>query len=360
MNLKQKLGLFIPLGLFIFGLYLSVIDSGLSGYILSIAVFLLAIGVRSFNQLKGSTFTLSIISIVILSLHHPEYFLSIGNFELKVLMVPLLQIIMFGMGTTISINDFKEVVKSPKSVIIGVICQFTIMPIVGLTITFLFDLPSEIAAGIILIGSSPSGLSSNVMAYLAKANLALSVTLTTIATLIAPIMTPLLMKLLAGQYVPIDFWNMMWGITKIVLIPVIAGVIFNKILHGKSVAINKVMPIISMLAVIFIIAIIIAMGRDNLMEVGVVLFVACIIHNIAGYTIGYQSAKLLKMDEQSARTVALEVGLQNGGLASGIALQMGKAATLGLAPAIFGVVMNVTGSALANWWKEKPINQEVE
>jgi BASS family bile acid:Na+ symporter len=260
---------------------------------------------------------------------------------------------MFGMGTAISFQDFSQVIKAPKAVLMGLICQFSIMPLVGLSLVTIFGFPPEIAAGVILIGCSPSGLASNVMVYISKANLALSVTLTTVATLLAPLITPLLMKLLAGQIIPIDVGSMMWGITKIVILPIIAGLLFNKLLQGKTDWFDKAMPKVSMVAITIVIAVITASGRDGLLSVGMALLCASLIHNCLGYILGYWSCRLIKMDERTCRTIALEVGLQNGGLASGIALQMGKVATVGLASAVFGPTMNITGSILASWWRDK-------
>jgi BASS family bile acid:Na+ symporter len=355
-------------------------------------------------------------------MNYPQLFQQIGDFDLKKSIVPLLQIIMFGMGSQLSIKNFADVIRMPRGVIIGIVCQFTIMPIVGVSIARAFGFPPEIAAGIILVGSSPSGLASNVMSFIARANLALSVTLTAVATMLAPLMTPLLMKLLAGQYVPIDFWGMMLSIVNIVILPIVAGLIFNAIGYGltkwRSVVLqaivylliilaknflnfqindvsfqqflsstamdmlwfsllpiiaaltfryyargrkgwlDKVMSFVSMLGIGVIITIITAAGRDSLMAIGMALVLACLIHNLAGYFLGYWGCRLLKMDEKSCRTIALEVGMQNGGLASGIALEMGKVATIGLAPAVFGPMMNVTGSSLATWWRAKAEQEE--
>ncbi|MDH3711937.1 MAG: bile acid:sodium symporter family protein [Cyclobacteriaceae bacterium] len=313
----------------------------------------LALGFRSSDLLKGFSYTTIIFAAVTAAMFYPEYFRTFGDYELKELIVPLLIIIMFGMGTAMSFSDFVGVIKMPKGVLVGVICQFTIMPILGFSIAYMFGFPPEIAAGVILIGSSPSGLASNVMAYLAKANLALSVTLTAVATLLAPLMTPFLMKTLAGQLVPIDFLGMMWSIVKIVIIPIIAGLIFNKIFHGKAQWLDKAMPIVSMAGIAIIITIITALGRDDLLTIGIALVFAAIIHNAAGYLLGYWGCRLLKMPERDCRTIALEVGMQNGGLATGIAVEMGKEATIGLAPAIFGPWMNISGSSLATWWRDK-------
>ena len=333
-------------------------QTAFTGPTLTIFFSCLALGVRGWENLKGFSFTIWIFAAVSVSMFYPEYFRTIGTFELKALIVPLLQIIMFGMGTAMSLKDFAGVVKMPKAVFIGLICQFTIMPLVGISVATIFGFPPEIAAGIVLVGSSPSGLASNVMAYLSKANLALSVTLTAMATLLAPLMTPVLMKLLAGQLVPIDFWGMMWGIIKIVILPISAGLIFNRLAHGKANWLDKAMPVVSMVGIAVIITIITAAGRDSLLEIGLALILASFLHNMAGYFLGYWGCKLLKMDARSCRTIALEVGMQNAGLASGIALQMGKVATIGLAPAVFGPLMNITGSSLATWWRGKPTGEE--
>ena len=306
----------------------------------------------------------------------------------------------------------------PKGVIAGIICQYTIMPLVGISVALMFNFPPEIAAGIVLVGSSPSGLASNVMSFLARANLALSVTLTAFATLLSPLLTPFLMKTLAGEMVDVNFWKMMLDIFNMVILPIIAGLIFNifslskvskrgiiiqlisyfliivlnnfiswktagisgvaffqgistdvfwfmllpvagafvfkYLARGDEEWLNKTLAFISMLGIGIIITIITAAGRDSLLEVGLLLILACFMHNMFGYGLGYSVARfVLRMNEQDCRTIALEVGMQNGGLASGLALQMGKVATVGLAPAIFGPMMNITGSSLATWWRNK-------
>jgi len=382
---------------------------------------LLAFGVRGNALSRGFSYTIMIFAAVSISMFYPELFIKWGQFELKATIVPLLQIIMFGMGSQMSFRDFAGVVKMPKAVLVGLVCQFTIMPIVGFTIATTFGFPPEVAAGIILVGSSPSGLASNVMSFIAKANLALSVTLTAVATMLAPLITPSLMKLLAGQFVPIDFWGMMLSIINIVILPIVGGLMFNAMAYGKEnlksrmiqglvylliiagknlilfqtselttgeaflqfgkdllwflilpvvaalffkkaaggnkVALDKLMAFLSMAGIGVIIVVITAAGRDSLMEIGLLLILACLLHNSAGYFLGYWICKLARMDEKSCRTIALEVGMQNGGLASGIALQMGRVATIGLAPAVFGPMMNITGSSLATWWRRKSENQ---
>jgi BASS family bile acid:Na+ symporter len=405
--------------IFVLTLFIEQVDFG--GLFLISGFVGLALAVRGFPFYKGFSYSLWIFTAVTIAMYYPQYLLSVGDFQLKLLIIPLLQIIMFGMGSQMSLKDFVGVIKMPKGVIAGVICQFTIMPIIGISIALLFNFPPEIAAGIVLVGSSPSGLASNVMSFLAKANLALSVTLTAVATLLSPLVTPFLMKTFAGEMIEVDFWNMMLGIFNMVILPIIAGLIFNifslskatvkekviqllsyilivilknfialktagiaisEFIHGTFVNIiwfmilpivaaylfkylakgnkeglSKVLAFISMLGIGIIITVITAAGRDSLLEVGVLLVLACFIHNMFGYGLGYSVARfLLKMDEKDCRTIALEVGMQNGGLASGLALQMGKVATVGLAPAIFGPMMNITGSSLATWWRGKKSN----
>jgi bile acid:Na+ symporter, BASS family len=322
----------------------------LSGWSLTLFFVSLSIAFRGNVLLKGLSFTVIIFAAVTLAMFHPDYLLQWGNFKLSSLIIPLIQLLMFGMGSSMSINDFAAVVKSPKGVVIGVLSQFIIMPLLGFTLASVTNFPPEIAAGIILIGCSPSGLASNVMAYLAKANLALSITITSITTLIAPFVTPLLMKLFAGALIEIDVMKMTWDITKMIIIPIGAGLIFNKLLSGKSKWLDDAMPYVSMFSIAFIITIITAAGRESLLKIGALLIVVALIHNIFGYLLGYWSGRLFKMPEKDCRTIAIEVGMQNAGLASGIAKEMGKIATVGLAAAVFGPLMNITGSALASWW----------
>lgn len=314
----------------------------------------LAIGIRSFQTLKGLSYTVIILAAVTTALYYPGPFVEINGFKLATLITPLLQLIMFGMGTSMSFEDFAGVIKMPKGVFIGVTSHFIIMPLIGYTLANLSGFPPEIAAGIILIGCSPNGMASNVISYLAKANLALSITITAISTLLAPFITPLLMKLLAGAFVEIHVLDMMWDITKIVIIPITAGLIFNKFLSGKAVWLDKAMPLVSMTSIALIIVVITAAGRESLLTIGPALILLVLIHNLSGYTLGYWSGRLFKMSERDCRTIAIEVGMQNGGLASGIAKGMGKMATVGLAPAVFGPLMNITGSILASYWHRKP------
>ena len=396
----------------------------LTGIFLIAGFIALATGVRGYQKLKGFSYTLWIFTAVTASMFYPQYFTSIGNFQFKSLIVPLLQLIMFGMGSQMSLSDFTGIIKMPKGVIIGVISHYIIMPLVGFTIAKIFSFPPEIAAGIILIGCVPSGLASNVMSFLAKANLALAVTVGAISTLLSPFVTPTLMKWLGGQFIEVSFWNMMLDILNMIILPIVAGFIFNLfakkgtsaksriiqliayvviiiltnlvfmkaknsgfsefLIHfaktmgwfyflpmvgamiisyyarGEFKFMEKILSMISMVGIAAIVTVITASGRDSLLQVGGLLIITSLLHNLTGYTLGYSLSWLVRMPEKDRRTIAFEVGMQNGGLASGLALQMGKVATVGLAPAIFGPLMNITGSVLANYWRGKPVKGEEE
>ena len=320
--------------------------------------FICAILFLGIPKLKGYAYSMMIFGSVAMALYFPQYFVEYDGFKFSTLIVPLIQIIMFGMGTSMSIKDFLGVVKMPKGVLIGVLCQFSIMPFIGYTLAKMSGFPPEIAAGMILIGCSPSGMASNVMAFLARANLALSITVTSVTTLLAPFVTPFLMGWLAGEFVAIDVVDMMFSIVKMVIIPIGAGLLFNYFLRGKAKWLDDLMPIISMAAIALILVVIVAAGRDSLLDIGPLLIILVIAHNLFGYVLGYWASRLFRLNEKDCRTIAIEVGMQNGGLASGIAKEMGKIATVGLAPAVFGPFMNISGSILASYWHKKPLPDE--
>lgn len=303
--------------------------------------------------MKNYVYTLLLIVAVSIAYFFPQYFIEINGFQLKELIIPLLQIIMFGMGTTMTYDDFLGVIKMPKAVIVGLACQFTIMPFLGFAIANSFNFPPEVAAGVILVGCSPSGLASNVISYISKANVALSITITSLATMLAPLLTPFLMKMLGGQFINIEFWPMVIDICKMIIVPIGIGFLINKLLKEHNSWLQKILPFISMGGITIILVVITAAGQKSLQTVGIALVFATIIHNVGGFILGYWGARLFRLPEQDCRTVAIEVGLQNAGLASGLAKAMGKLATVGIAPALFGPVMNINGSLLASYWSKK-------
>lgn len=314
---------------------------------------LLALGFQGYPILKGFSYTLFIFAASTFALNYPEYLVDYHGFPLKKLVTPLLVLTMFGMGIHMNLSRFVEIVKSPKPIVAGIFCHYLIMPGIGVALAMFSDLPPEIAAGIILVGCSPSGVASNVMAFISGGNLALSVTVTAISTLLAPLVTPLLMKLLANQLVPIDFWDMFWHIMEIVIFPVIAGLVYNRYAYGKLKWLDEILPIISMASIIFIVALTVSAGHNTLMTIGWLLILIVLVHNLLGYFFGYHISKWMGINEQDSRTIAFEVGLQNAGLATGIAAKMGYMATMGLVPGIFGSMQNITASVLANWWGRK-------
>ena len=422
-NNAYKIAMGFALLLLIITLIMAVTGNGAkTGPLLIIFFITLSFAVKGYQPVKGLSFTMWMFTAVTVSLFYPQHFISYGGFKFTLLIVPLLQIIMFGMGSQMSLDDFTGVIKMPKGVIIGVVAHYLFMPLMALSITMIFNFPPEIAAGIILVGCVPSGLASNVMSLLANANLALAVTIGATTTILSPFITPFLMKVIGGQYVSVDIWKMMLDILNMMILPIIAGFIFNLInvgketsrskliqmtsyfviimlanlihmkvkqtdftgyliacaksvglfyilpvvgamlfryfLKGDKLLMKKILSMASMVGIAIIVTVITSAGRDSLLKVGVLLLVMVLFHNIAGYFLGYSVAWLFKMPEQDRRTIAFEVGMPNAGLASGLALPMGNIATIGLAPAIYGPLMNVTGSTLASWWRAKPTKEE--
>jgi BASS family bile acid:Na+ symporter len=328
-------------------------DVPMAGPFLILFFIAMAIGFRGYPVLKGFSYSMVIFAAVTMALYYPQYFKEVNGFKLSGLIIPLVQLIMFGMGTKMGLKDFAGVIKMPKAVLIGLVGHYSFMPLMGFALAWVFGFPPEIAAGVVLIGSMPCGLASNVMSYLANANLALAITLTAVSTILAPFLSPLWMKLLGGQFIEVDAMDMMWDICKMVILPIGAGLIFNYFFKNTK-WLSKAMPYVSMFGIAFIIVIITAAGRDNLLTIGPALILCSLLHNTSGYMFGYWIGRLFNLSERDSRTIAIEVGMQNGGLASGLAKEMGKAATIGLAPAVFGPLMNITGSILASYWHRKP------
>ncbi len=327
---------------------------------LSAAMVSFALASGGYEATRKWSFLICLATAVVVGMTFPSWFISVGDFKLTRLFLPLLQLIMFCMGTTLSVADFARVVRMPAAVGVGLVCHFTIMPLVGFSLARLFGFPPEIGAGFILVGSVPSGLASTVMVFLARADVALSVTFTAIASLLAPIITPFLVQGLAGEMIHINAGMMMWDLTKMTVFPVMAGVAWHHWMQQRAQWLSRVLPYLSIVAIIAMTVLTIAVGRDNLLRLGIILIVACLLHSTAGYSLGYLVCRCLRMNEATCRTLAIEVGMQNAGMASAIAASLNKVATLGLAPIVFGPVMNITASTLANWWRAHPIEPEQE
>jgi len=417
-----------PLAKYLFGIAIVIVvisaapaildDPDVLKALVIVCAVVFAIILHFMPKLRGYQFTAWIIVAVTAAMLYPAQFLHVGSFDLrsKWLILAVVQLVMFGMGTQMSLRDFAGIMQSPRGVLVGVLCRFTVMPLVGWTLIKMFHFDPEIAAGVILIGSCSSGLASNVMAYLAKSNLALSVTITAMTTVFAVVLTPLWMKLLAGTLVEVKLVNMMLEIIKIVLVPigaallhdylkfaaargrktvfrlaivaaiwlgflalggwngiesaanaatataasifgfVLGAILFGVVYHRLTLRFKQLdarIPLLSMAGIVYFTAVTTAAGRDNLLQVGGLLFLVAALHNSAGYALGYGLARAAGLDKNSARSIAFEVGIQNGGMASGIAGAAGKLGTMGLAAAIFSPWMNISGSMLANYWRKR-------
>jgi len=387
----------------------------ISGVVLFILFYAVAFSAQKSERFKGLSFTLQIFAFVSFTLYFPEIFIDWG-FDTNKLVVPSIQLIMFGMGTKLDLKDFVKEFRKPVVVIAGTLMVFVLMPLAAILIIKVWNFPPEVAAGIILVGACPGGVASNVMTYLAKGNLALSVTVTTFATLLSPVVTPFLMMIFAGQLIEVDATSMMISIVNMILIPIFAGVVANKILYGKLEWVKKdfnmmvlavatfitglvlifipfpvvfrslqtglvlvawaitvvsvtivimrrtkgpedwmdiVLPKLSLVAIMMYIVIVAAHNKAALLTIGPALFLAVMAHNIIGYALGYGTSKALRLSDEDVRALTIEVGLKNSGLAVGLAYDVLKSASAVLAPLIFGTWMNISASSLASFWSQR-------
>ncbi len=260
----------------------------------------------------------------------------------------LLGIVMFGMGTTLRLGDFRLVLKRPGDVLVGAVAQFTIMPGLAYLLAKGFNLPPELAAGVILVGTCPGGTSSNVMTYLARGDVALSVSMTMTTTILAPVVTPLLTWWLAGAWVDISLGAMMLSIVKVVIIPIVGGILVNSLFGETVQKYNKLLPLISVIAIVLIVGGVVSVSSARILETGALIMVVVMLHNLLGYGLGFAIAKALHMDLAKAKAISIEVGMQNSGLATSLAmLHFGAAAAI--PGAIFSVWHNISGSLAANY-----------
>ncbi|MEI0603912.1 bile acid:sodium symporter family protein [Brachyspira alvinipulli] len=261
----------------------------------------------------------------------------------------LLMIVMFGMGLTLKLEDFKVVFTRPKDIIIGAIAQFTIMPLLAFLLSIAFKLPPELAVGVILVGTCPGGTSSNVMTYLANGDVALSVGMTSVSTILAPFATPLLTLLYAGQKVDVNAVNMFVSIVQVVILPIALGFIINKFFYKFTNSIKEILPLISVLAIVAIVAAVVSANSQRLMQVGYLVIIVVVLHNCLGYLCGYLLGKLFRLNNAKCKAVSIEVGMQNSGLATSLAATHFASMPLATVPgAIFSVWHNISGSIVAN------------
>ncbi len=345
----------------------SLIGVGILACIISLAAL------ASWSPLFSSAaFSLWMTASVAAPIFYPELFLVWYGFELKRTVNPFIMFIMFGMGTSLSLGDFKRVLLMPRVVIIGVSLQYTIMPLVGKLVAMsLASGNTDVAAGVILLGNVPAAATSNVMNYLAGSNVPLSVTMTALTTIVSPLVTPGLTQLLGGVYVRVDFLAMMISIMTIVVVPVALGVVVNKILtsigkmHASLAAVSsgvlRSLPRFVMFAMCAALAALTAAARGQLiygtMVTAIVLSV--IVHTVLGLCLGYWASRLFRLDEKSCRTIAFVVGMQNSGVAAGLALDVLKKPLASIPGVVCSIWQNLAGALLASWWRKRPPNDEL-
>lgn len=298
----------------------------------------------SFSAFVGKTFAVWVLLFAVLGFVFPDTFKFFGPY-----IVTLLGIIMFGMGLTLSLEDFREVVRRPVDVGIGVAAQFLIMPLLAVVLTKIIPMAPEVAAGVILVGCCPGGTSSNVMTYLGKGDVALSVACTSVTTLAAPLVTPFLVWFFASTYLPVDAMAMFISIVKVILVPLALGVLAQKLIPGVVKAAVPVLPLVSVTGIVLIVAAVVAGSKGAIATSGLMIFAVVVLHNGIGYLLGFTAAKLSGMPLAKRKAIAIEVGMQNSGL--GAALANAHFSPLAAVPsAIFSVWHNISGALLANYF----------
>jgi len=313
--------------------------------------------VAKVSQFAGNTFAFWVLFFALFGFFYPNGFTWIGPY-----ISILLGVVMFGMGITLTLDDFKQILKQPKKVLLGVSAQYIIMPLLAFSLAVLLQLPPEVAAGVILVGCCPGGTASNVITYLAKGNTALSVAITAVSTLLAPILTPLLTLLLASKWLPISAGSLFISIVKIVIIPIVLGILVRIFFKEQVERGIQVLPLISVIAIVAIVAAVVGLSKEKLMETGLLIFAVVMLHNILGLLIGYWIAKFFKLDVADQKAISIEVGMQNSGL--GAALAAAHFSPIAAVPsAIFSVWHNLSGPFIATIWgkeKNRPSHETID
>lgn len=271
--------------------------------------------------------------------------------------IPLLMIIMFGMGSTLKLDDFRRVLQLKRIVGLGVLLQYSVMPFTAFSVSYLLGLPLDLMVGMVLVGSASGGTASNVICYLAKGDVALSISLTLVSTLLAVLMLPALTWLYVGESVPVPALSMLISVGKIVVLPVLAGLVINTLWSKQLERVSSIFPLISVLGIVFVIAIIVALNQTKIATVGVMLVIAIALHNAIGLLGGYWGAKSLGYSDKVARTLSIEVGMQNSGLAVALALKY-FSPMAAMPGALFSIWHNLTGSVLASYWSRKKLAED--
>jgi BASS family bile acid:Na+ symporter len=275
--------------------------------------------------------------------------------ELKVIIIPLLAIIMFSMGLTLRLDDFRRTLAMPKLILSGLVLQYSVMPLSAFIIARLFQLDPALTIGMILVGSCPGGTASNVITYLARGNVALSISLTSLSTLLAIVLTPVITLLIADTAIDVPAGNMLTSILYMVILPVTLGLALNHYFSAQVTRISPALPVLAVISIVLIIAIITALNVDQPVPLGMTILLAVMLHNATGLFLGYSASKLLGYSPAECRTLAIEVGMQNSGLAVALALKHFTAAAA-LPGAIFSIWHNISGSVLAYFWSKNTKN----
>jgi bile acid:Na+ symporter, BASS family len=275
--------------------------------------------------------------------------------ELKMLIIPLLALIMFSMGLTLCLDDFKRALAMPKLILSGLVLQYSVMPLSALIISRLLQLDPALTIGMILVGSCPGGTASNVITYLARGNVALSISLTSLSTLLAIVLTPVITLLIADTAIDVPAGKMLTSILYMVILPVTTGLVLNHYFSKQVARISPALPLLAVVSIVLIIAIITALNVDQPVPLGATILLAVILHNAAGLFLGYSASRLLGYSPVECRTLAIEVGMQNSGLAVALAFKHFSAAAA-LPGAIFSIWHNISGSVLAYFWSKSTKN----
>ncbi|HEX9665073.1 MAG TPA: bile acid:sodium symporter family protein [Thermodesulfobacteriota bacterium] len=302
---------------------------------------------RFLNILITNYFTFWIIGFSISTYLYPDPFR-----KLIYLITPALGVIMFGMGITLSGQDFKRVLLRPLDVAVGFCLQYGFMPLAGFVLSNIFGLKPLLAAGVVLVGSCPGGTASNVITFLARGDVALSVTLTSVSTIMSPVLTPLFTYIYAGQWIDVPAYKLFITTIKIIILPIALGLGIKTLYREKVMFAVEFLPLLSSVAIIFIVGVIVAANAESISGVGLRTGLVVIIHNVLGLAVGFGLARLAGMNMKKAKAVSIEVGMQNSGL--GVALAGAYFGALAALPAaIFSVWHNISGSALAWWWSRQ-------
>ena len=304
-------------------------------------------GIATLSAFVGRWFALIVVVAGGIALATPDTFAG-GS-----ALVPyLLMVIMLGMGMTLRWADFAIVARRPWALLLGVAAQYVVMPGVAWLLTQALSLPAAVAAGVILVGADPGGTASNVMVYLAKGDTALSVAMTSVSTLLAPVLTPLLVLWLAGEYLPVDAGGLFTSIVQIVLVPVLLGLVLRLVVPRVVKRVLPALPLVSVVGITAVVVVVVAGSADTITSVGLVVVLAVVLHNGLGLALGYGIARVTGMDVSARRAISIEVGMQNSGLAAGLAtVHFSPAAAL--PAAVFSVWHNVSGSLLAGYWARR-------